>query len=418
MQKATTNPQELMQVGAIMEDEEGKKKEEVANKIVPFCKLLSYADGLDWTLMAMGTLGSVVHGMAQPIGYLLLGKALQAFGNNKDNGKEAIVDALLKMSRNLLIEERVTASSPDLVPCGPRFEWCLSIFVQISGGEALGKVEEVVASSLAFPVEKLHLPVGEKWLDEYMDESSRLWEACHLLKTGVSAMENCYSTGSNIVSSSVDGRRHFNPQISRQLNGYNGFRGVLYAMRNVSTLLLMILLSGLVFYWPNSSLFSQDQEGHEHEGHNIIFGSSGFMVSLARLQQRVANGTNGIRWRRRVMLFEFRKAKMAMEDLKEELEKINVDQSESSSHVVEIQTRLMGQDPPPPPWTNAEQGNNDQLPMGQDPPPPPREEAKQHLTLTYRQLQTTMAQWFNAMRSGTPETSIAGQNQIPTMRYL
>ncbi|KAK1591872.1 hypothetical protein Q3G72_015055 [Acer saccharum] len=102
MKKATTNPQELMQVGAIMEDEEEKKKEEeIANKIVPFCKLLSYADGLDWTLMAMGTLGSVVHGMAQPIGYLLLGKALQAFGNNKDRGNKVIVDALLKMGHFL-----------------------------------------------------------------------------------------------------------------------------------------------------------------------------------------------------------------------------------------------------------------------------------------------------------------------------
>ncbi|KAK4855546.1 hypothetical protein QYF36_008398 [Acer negundo] len=97
MRKATTNPQELMQVGAIMEDEEEKKEEEeIANKIVPFCKLLSYADGLDWTLMVMGTLGSVVHGMAQPIGYLLLGKALQAFGNNV-NDKKAMVDALLKV---------------------------------------------------------------------------------------------------------------------------------------------------------------------------------------------------------------------------------------------------------------------------------------------------------------------------------
>ncbi|KAL5784404.1 hypothetical protein ACOSQ2_006796 [Xanthoceras sorbifolium] len=98
--KGHSYPQELiMQVGATMEDDQEINKEEkkkVVNKVLPFSKLLSYADTLDWTLMALGTLGSIVHGMAQPIGYLLLGKALQAFGSNINDSK-AMVDALYKV---------------------------------------------------------------------------------------------------------------------------------------------------------------------------------------------------------------------------------------------------------------------------------------------------------------------------------
>ncbi|XP_021276540.1 ABC transporter B family member 19-like [Herrania umbratica] len=67
----------------VIEDE--KKNGDAANKAFPFYMLLSYADTLDWTLMALGTLGSIVHGMAQPVGYLLLGKALNAFGDNVNN---------------------------------------------------------------------------------------------------------------------------------------------------------------------------------------------------------------------------------------------------------------------------------------------------------------------------------------------
>ncbi|KAL6122983.1 hypothetical protein ACLB2K_075506 [Fragaria x ananassa] len=46
--------------------------------------------------MVLGTLGSVVHGMAFPVGYLLLGRALNAFGSNI-NYTAAMVKALNKV---------------------------------------------------------------------------------------------------------------------------------------------------------------------------------------------------------------------------------------------------------------------------------------------------------------------------------
>ncbi|KAM7504957.1 hypothetical protein LguiB_003861 [Lonicera macranthoides] len=69
---------------------------EVEAQALPFYKLLSYADGLDWVLMVLGTVGSIVHGLAQPVGYLLLGRALNAFGNNMGN-IDNMVKALYKV---------------------------------------------------------------------------------------------------------------------------------------------------------------------------------------------------------------------------------------------------------------------------------------------------------------------------------
>jgi ATP-binding cassette subfamily B (MDR/TAP) protein 1 len=66
-------------------------------KPFPFFGLLCYADKVDWLLMALGTLGSAIHGMAFPIGYLLLGKALDAFGTNI-NDQEGMVHALYKVN--------------------------------------------------------------------------------------------------------------------------------------------------------------------------------------------------------------------------------------------------------------------------------------------------------------------------------
>ncbi|KAB2012383.1 hypothetical protein ES319_D09G086600v1 [Gossypium barbadense] len=65
-------------------------------------------------------------------------------------------------------------------------------------------------------------------------------------------------------------------------------RRILYAMRNVTSLILMILLSGLVYYWPQLSFFHGEHEGH------VMFGSA-FMVSIARLHQRVCNKMEGNR---------------------------------------------------------------------------------------------------------------------------
>ncbi|WVZ26511.1 hypothetical protein V8G54_005055 [Vigna mungo] len=212
-------------------------------------------------------------------------------------------------------------------------------------------------SKLTILIQRLCLPVGGKWLDEYMDESSRLWDICHVLKSAIYGIENYSSTASNITSL-VDGFHHFTPELSHQvvrainvcqreslglveenksmmetriqalsqclnqnmcmeskLNEFNGFRGVLCAMRSVSSLLLMILLCGVAYCWSSSCFEQQGYEGH------MVFGS-GFVVSMARLQQKVAQEIEHSNGQPGILLLEFQQAKIAMEELKMELERM------------------------------------------------------------------------------------------------
>lgn len=93
-----------------------------------------------------------------------------------------------------------------------------------------------------------------------------------------------------------------------KLNAFNGFRGVLHAMRNVSSFLLMILVWGLLCWWPTD------------EG-SLVLGS-GFVESMARLQQRVVGEVERMEGRPPgVLVLEFRRAKESVEELRSEIER-------------------------------------------------------------------------------------------------
>lgn len=118
-----------------------------------------------------------------------------------------------------------------------------------------------------------------------------------LTETRIGALSQCLNQNMNISKES-------------KLNGFSGFRGVLFAMRSVGSLLMMILLCGLVYCW-SSSCFQQGG-----------YGESGFMVSMAILQQKVGEEIEQIDGQSGILLFEFQQAKIAMERLKVEMERI------------------------------------------------------------------------------------------------
>ncbi|CAI9294254.1 unnamed protein product [Lactuca saligna] len=215
-------------------------------------------------------------------------------------------------------------------------------------------------NQLILLVHKLHLPSGEKWLDEYMDESARLWEVCHVLKSCISNMENYCSMGVNIpsilenIASNSQLAREVSRAINRcqrerirleeenkslietrikplmmqldesvliqsKFNGFNGFRGALYALKNISSLLFKIMVNGLAYCSNDSSFSSLSNMNTTCYNVNNTVSETSFMVSATRLMERVKDcgeGQNGI------LLYEFRNTGYAMDELQTKLDRV------------------------------------------------------------------------------------------------
>lgn len=99
--------------------------------------------------------------------------------------------------------------------------------------------------------------------------------------------------------------------IDPKFNALHGFEGVLYAMRNVNSLLVMILLSGLVYFCPETSFSTEEGNAHGH-------GDSGsdFMVSASKLHKRLKSAIDERRGQGSdMLLYEFLRANNTLKEV-------------------------------------------------------------------------------------------------------
>ncbi|CAN4117983.1 unnamed protein product [Withania somnifera] len=169
-------------------------------------------------------------------------------------------------------------------------------------------------TQLTLLIQKLHLPVSEKWLDEFMDESSMLWEVCHVLKTGISGMENYYSVGFNVIRA-ITGCRREAAGLEEENRALMETRIKPLSLRFDEVVLVESKLNGLNMDSEDLLLAKSSSEflrGGEYE--------RGCLVASEINQMMMMNGrppppSSGI------LLSEFRRSKVAMDELRGELEK-------------------------------------------------------------------------------------------------
>lgn len=72
-------------------------------------------------------------------------------------------------------------------------------------------------SQLTLMVGQLHLPPGGRWLDEYMDETARLWDACLAVKLGLASVERYCAAASCAAAALDDWLQDPSPLATRQV---------------------------------------------------------------------------------------------------------------------------------------------------------------------------------------------------------
>lgn len=99
--------------------------------------------------------------------------------------------------------------------------------------------------------------------------------------------------------------------IGSKFNGFHGFSGVLFVLRNINSLLLRILLGGLVHSCPESGFLTEGGYAHGHRG-----SASEFMPSASKLHQRLKSALNGLRDQQSgLLLYEFLRSNSAIKEV-------------------------------------------------------------------------------------------------------
>ncbi|XP_074264683.1 ABC transporter B family member 2-like [Silene latifolia] len=80
LQERNSNGEEFEEVENIKEEEVKNNKNNNKENKVPFSKLFSYADPLDYFLMFAGSIGAIIHGASVPVFFIFFGKLINLIG--------------------------------------------------------------------------------------------------------------------------------------------------------------------------------------------------------------------------------------------------------------------------------------------------------------------------------------------------